>query len=116
MSGYHIRKLAFRSISSYVFAQRQVPRTEASDMPGPSLEFLAAQVARVLDELHGVRAEMRGFRAELADVRDELTSLSGLATALIAQGRRAERRFVRLEQRVSSLGGGARMMRPSSFP
>jgi hypothetical protein len=46
---------------------------------------------------------MRGFRAELADVRDELTSLSGLATALIAQGRRAERRFVRLEQRVSSL-------------
>ena len=81
-------------------------------MTEPNLEFLAAQVGRVLDEVHGVRAEMRGFRAELADMRDELTSLSGLVTALVAQGRRAERRFVRLEERGRQTGGGTRMTRP----
>jgi hypothetical protein len=61
-----------------------------------SLEFLAEQISRVLEEQ--------------ADMREQMTVLTGMVlrlddgmTALLAHARLAERRMARLEKRVDAL-------------
>lgn len=86
-------------------------------MPEPTLEFVAAQLSRVIDEQRDFREEMRSFRDEMRTFREDMVEmreqmvvltgmvlrLDGSVTALLAQGRLYERRTARLETRVAAL-------------
>lgn len=72
-------------------------------MPEPTLEFIAAQLSRVLDEQRDLREQMAEMREQMVVLTGMVLRIDGSVTALLAQGRLHERRFARLEGRVTAL-------------
>ncbi len=63
-------------------------------MTEPTLEFITAQLARVLDE-------QRDMREQMVMLTGMVLRIDGGVTALLAQGRLHERRFAQLEGRTA---------------
>jgi hypothetical protein len=74
-----------------------------SDEP-VSLEFLARQITRVLDEQRGMREEMRSFRDDMTvltaiglRLENNVNSLAAQVSTMVAQHRRFDDRLRALE-------------------
>ena len=65
-------------------------------MPEPTLEFLAAQMARLLDE-------MRDLKEQMVVLTGMVLRIDNSLTAALAQGRLNERQTARTEKRLESL-------------
>ena len=79
------------------------------DMPEPTLEFVAAQIARLLDE-------MRDLKEQMVVLTGMMLRIDNSLTAALAQGRLNERHIARTETRLESLEARVAQLeaRPSS--
>jgi hypothetical protein len=73
-----------------------------------TLEFLARQGERILQELADARKERAEARAELADARDGLTVLTDMVLKLARDMVRVKDMLGRMDSRVSGIEGGSR--------
>lgn len=75
-----------------------------SDNP-VTLDFLARQQARLLDEMASFRDEMASFRDDMTVLTAIVIRIDGTLTALLAENRAVHSQHARLANRVRALEG-----------